>query len=52
MSLRRLHQDGAVKTEVRLYSEKDHEHICSVYLELEKRGGTPPELIKSHVDQA
>jgi hypothetical protein len=44
MSLKKLHRDGFVKTEVRLYSEKEHTHICSLFIELEKKGGTPPEI--------
>lgn len=39
-SLRKLHEKGAlIKTEVRLYSDnEEHRHICSLYIELEKRG--------------
>ncbi len=44
LSLKKLHRDGFVKTEVRLYSDKEHIHICSLFIELEKKGGTPPEF--------
>ena len=44
MSLKKLHRDGFIKTEVRLYSEKEHTHICSLFIELEKKGGKPTEL--------
>jgi len=46
MSLRKLHLEGTVKTEVRLYTTSEHKHICSIYVELEKRGGIPPEALK------
>jgi len=46
MSLRKVHLEGSVKTEVRLYSAAERKHICSLYIELEKRGGTPPEVLK------
>ena len=46
MSLRKLHAEGIVKTEVRLYTMSEHKHICSIYVELEKRGGIPPDILK------
>jgi hypothetical protein len=44
MSVKKLHQEGFVKTEVRLYTELEHTHVCSLFIELEKKGGRPPEI--------
>lgn len=49
-SLRKLHQvGGLIKTEVRLYTDNDeHKHICSLYIELEKKGGKPNNKDKAY----
>lgn len=52
-SLRKAHEmEGPVKSQVRIY-DKDKKHICSLFLELEKRGGRPvtPHAKKKQVAQ-
>lgn len=43
LSLRKLHiKGGLLKSEIKLYTVDERKQICSLFVEIEKRGGLPP----------